>query len=151
MNETGFDFYDLGRFLDAQRDTYDLALSELIAGAKRSHWIWFIFPQVEGLGFSSMSQRYAIHSMPEAKAYLDHPLLGVRLRECVGALLDVQGRSALQIMGSPDDLKLRSSMTLFSEIAESCSPFEKLLAKYFSGKNDPKTVEFIRRNGERGA
>jgi len=151
MNEAESDPFDLRRFLDAQISTYDAALAELTAGAKTTHWMWFIFPQVEGLGFSSMAKRYAIRSRAEGRAYFDHKVLGMRLRECVLAVLSVQGRSALQIMGSPDDLKLRSSMTLFSEIAETGSPFEELLARYFSGEKDTKTLEFLRRDGVRGA
>ena len=143
--------FDLGRFVAAQEDTYAAALSEIRSGTKRSHWIWFIFPQVAGLGSSPMAQRYAIRSRAEAQAYLDHPILGGRLSECVEALLSVNGRSANQIMGSPDDLKLLSSMTLFANVSGAGSLFERALDKFFSGEKDHKTVDFLRRDESPGA
>src|SRR3954471_2301881 len=106
------DPYDLSRFLQAQEDDYEQALSEIAGGRKRSHWIWYIFPQIDGLAFSSTSKFYAIKSIEEARAYLDHPILGPRLRECAEATLGVEGRSAAEIFGYPDDLKLKSCATL---------------------------------------
>jgi uncharacterized protein (DUF1810 family) len=151
MNEASVDPYDLKRFLGAQEDTYATAVSELSSGAKHSHWMWFVFPQVAGLGSSSMAQRYAIRSRAEAIAYLKHPVLGVRLKRCVEALLRVDGRSAMQIMGRPDDVKLCSSLTLFAEVAGSGSLFETALAKYFSGEKDQRTIDFLRRDDGHGA
>ena len=108
------DPYNLSRFLQAQEDDYKEALSEIRNGRKRSHWMWYIFPQIDGLAFSSTSKHYAIKSIEEAKAYLAHPVLGPRLLECAQAVVDVEGRSAAEIFGSPDDLKLRSCATLFA-------------------------------------
>ena len=137
------DPFDLSRFVDAQGDSSDTALEELKAGQKRTHWMWFIFPQVSGLGFSSMAQRYAIGSREEAEAYLAHPLLGERLRACVDALLEVKGRSAEQIMGNPDFLKLQSSITLFAIVSPTEKRFELLLEKYYGGKKDQRTINFL--------
>jgi uncharacterized protein (DUF1810 family) len=135
---------DLQRFIDAQASAYDQALAELKQGRKRSHWIWFVFPQIHGLGHSAMSQRYAIASRAEALAYLQHPLLGPRLRECVEAVLAVEGRPIETILGPPDDLKFRSSMTLFAAVAAETGvaavPFERALQKYFDGERDPLTL-----------
>ncbi len=133
--------YDLQRFLDAQNEggTYERALTELRAGRKTSHWMWFLFPQIEGLGRSPMAQRYAIGSAAEARAYLAHPVLGPRLRECAEALLEVEGRSAEQILGPVDALKLRSSMTLFAPVA-SDDLFQRVLDRYYGGVPDPETV-----------
>lgn len=127
------------RFIEAQDGVYQQALAELKAGAKRSHWMWFIFPQIAGLGHSAMAQRYAIANIEEARAYLAHPLLGERLRECTQAVLDVSGKGAHQIFGSPDDLKFRSSMTLFDQ-ASPDGIFRAALDKYFDGKDDPLTI-----------
>ncbi|MCJ2051853.1 DUF1810 domain-containing protein [Methylobacterium sp. J-070] len=135
------DAYDLGRFVAAQEGVYPRALAELRAGEKLSHWMWFIFPQIAGLGFSPMAQRYAIGSRGEARAYLDHPLLGARLRTCTQAVNAVSGRSAHAIFGSPDDVKFRSSMTLFAAAAPDESCFTEALAKYFAGSPDPLTLE----------
>ena len=126
-------------FIDAQDSVYEQALAELKAGAKRSHWMWFIFPQIAGLGHSAMAQRYAIGDIEEARAYLAHPLLGGRLRECTQAALDVSGKSAHDIFGSPDDLKFRSSLTLFDKVSPN-DVFQSALKKYFDGKNDPLTI-----------
>ena len=132
------DPYDLERFVQAQAADYDRALSELRAGKKRSHWMWYIFPQLEGLGHSPMSQRYSIKSVAEARAYLDHPVLGPRLRDSAAIVRDIEGRTALEIFGSPDDLKLRSCVTLFAGV--SVEPvFEQVLEKYFDGQHDEKT------------
>lgn len=139
----GGDPYDLSRFLRAQEGDYDHALSELRAGRKRSHWMWYIFPQLAGLGSSEISRRYAIRSTDEARAYLGHRVLGPRLRECAEAVLEVEGRSAHEIFGSPDDLKLRSSATLFACASAAGSVFERLLAKYFGGEPDPVTLRLL--------
>ena len=143
MSAPSTDRFELSRFVEAQSSSYEVALKELKAGQKRSHWMWFIFPQVAGLGSSSMARRYAIGSRAEAVAYLEHPLLGERLQRCVAALLEVEGRSAEQIMGSPDWMKLQSSMTLFAEISPTGSGFEQLLKKYYRGEKDPKTLSFL--------
>ena len=137
------DPHDLRRFVDAQAASYDQALSELRANRKRTHWMWFVFPQYEGLGHSPMAQRYSIKSVAEAKAYLEHPILGARLVASVEALLALDGRSAHEIFGSPDDVKLRSSATLFSRVAPSGSPFHRLLAKFFDGVPDRRTLELL--------
>jgi len=133
------DPYDLDRFVRAQAGDYDQALSELRDGRKRSHWMWYIFPQIDGLGHSPMSRRYSIKSAAEARAYLDHPLLGPRLRECADVVNTVVGRSALEIFGSPDDMKLRSCATLFSRVSDD-GVFEQLLRKYFNGQPDDETL-----------
>lgn len=138
------DPYDLERFVRAQQHDYARALAELKGGRKRSHWMWYIFPQFRGLGFSSMSQRYAIGSVDEAKAYLRHPVLGPRLTECANALLAIADRSATEILGSPDDLKLRSSATLFAHVSPPASEFERLLQMYWQGEPDQSTLELLR-------
>ena len=137
------DPYDLGRFLRAQERDFEQALSEIKSGRKRTHWIWYIFPQFAGLGFSSTSKHYSIKSIEEAKAYLDHAVLGPRLLECAEAALAVEGRTATEIFGSPDDLKLRSCATLFARISPSGSVFERLLEKYFAGQPDEKTLRLL--------
>src|SRR5437879_1085592 len=134
------DPYQLERFVDAQRASYDDALAELRVGKKRGHWMWFIFPQVEGLGSSPTSQFYAIKSREEGEAYLAHPVLGPRLRACVEAVNEVEQRSAHEIFGSPDDLKFHSSMTLFARLALRNEVFENALRKYFDGSYDPVTL-----------
>jgi len=134
------DTYDLDRFVAAQAGVYPRALAELEAGEKRSHWMWFIFPQIAGLGSSPMAQRYAIGSLDEARAYLGHPVLGARLRTCTTAVNRVSGRSARAIFGSPDDVKFRSSMTLFSVAAPDEPLFAETLATYFGAEPDPLTV-----------
>ena len=135
--------HDLDRFVRAQDQggTYDRALAELRAGRKTSHWMWFVFPQVAGLGRSSTAQHYAIRSLDEARAYLAHPVLGPRLVECAEAVLTHPERTALDIMGSPDDLKLRSSMTLFALAAPDEPVFQQVLDTFFGGAADPRTVE----------
>lgn len=137
------DPFDLNRFVEAQRSLYSTALAELKAGEKRSHWMWFIFPQVSGLGSSSMARRYAIHSRAEAVAFLEHPVLGTRLMECVDALLALESLSAQQIMGDPDFMKLQSSMTLFAAASPFETRFERLIAKYYAGGKDQKTLSFL--------
>ena len=132
----------LDRFVQAQDGVYDDALAELTAGRKRTHWMWFIFPQITGLGSSPAAQRYAIGSLDEARAYLAHPVLGPRLRECAQALLAVGGKSAEEILGYPDDLKLRSSMTLFARAADEPEVFEAVLDRFYDGP-DPRTLELL--------
>ena len=139
--------YDLNRFLDAQEHDYARALGEIRGGRKRSHWMWYIFPQFEGLGFSSTSRRYSIKSMAEAEAYLKHPVLGPRLFECAEAALQIEGCSALEIFGSPDDMKLRSCATLFACVAPSGSVFHRLIDKYFDGQPDSKTLDLLKARG----
>jgi uncharacterized protein (DUF1810 family) len=137
------DPYDLDRFVRAQAPDYDRALSELRAEKKKSHWMWYIFPQLEGLGQSPMSQRYAIKGAAEARAYLDHRVLGPRLRECAAVVNDIVGRSAFEILGSPDDLKLRSCTTLFASVSDD-PVFEQVLEKYFDGQHDEETLRRLR-------
>lgn len=137
------DAFDLQRFVDAQARNYDDALAELRAGRKTSHWMWYVFPQVAGLGSSAMAQTYAIGSLAEAQAYLAHPVLGLRLRECLDAVLAVQGRSAHEIFGSPDDLKFRSSLTLFEQAAPENTLFRQGLERYFGGEADPATLKIL--------
>jgi len=137
------DAFDLQRFVDAQARNYDDALAELRAGRKASHWMWYVFPQSAGLGRSAMAQTYAIGSLAEARAYLAHPVLGPRLRDCVAAALAVQGRTAHQIFGSPDDLKFRSSLTLFARAAPGEPLFGQALDRYFGGEPDPATLRIL--------
>jgi uncharacterized protein (DUF1810 family) len=141
---TGEDPYDLRRFVEAQKGHYERALAEIRAGEKRSHWMWYIFPQLSGLGSSPTSQKYSLGSLGEAEAYLAHPVLGPRLLECARAALAVPGYSANDIFGSPDDWKLRSSATLFALVSPAGSVFQQLLEKYFRGERDPKTLELLR-------
>ena len=140
------DPYDLERFVRAQATDYDQALAELREGHKRSHWMWYIFPQMEGLGLSPMSRQYAIKSAAEARAYLDHPILGARLQECATVVYGISGRTALGIFGSPDDMKLRSCATLFASVSGG-GIFEQLIKKYFEGQHDEKTLETLRSTG----
>jgi uncharacterized protein (DUF1810 family) len=140
------DPHDLSRFVEAQEDDFERALAEIQSGRKRSHWMWYIFPQFDGLGFSSTSKRYSIKSRAEAEAYLKHPILGPRLVECCEAVLRVEGRSAFEIFGSPDDMKLKSCATLFASVSPPGSVFERLLEKYFQGTRDDKTLALMRNN-----
>jgi uncharacterized protein (DUF1810 family) len=133
--------YDLNRFVEAQKGCYDQVTTELRAGRKRSHWMWFIFPQIAGLGHSEMAKLYAISSLAEAMAYLEHPLLSRRLKECTQLVTAVEERSIDQILGYPDDLKFRSSMTLFAHAAPDIRVFRDALQKYFDGVEDPLTLE----------
>ena len=135
----------LGRFASAQAGIYDRVLAELRCGQKRTHWMWFVFPQIDGLAYSSTSQKYAIKSIQEARAYLSHPVLGARLRECAEAVLATEGRSASEIFGYPDDLKLRSSMTLFAYVSDPGSVFVRVLDKYFHGEQDARTLQILER------
>ena len=137
------DRHDLNRFVQAQEHDYERALSEVKNGRKRSHWMWYIFPQFDGLGFSAMSKRYAIKSIAEAKAYLSHPILGPRLIECAEAALRVEGRTAHEIFGSPDDMKLKSCATLFAYVSPEGSVFEQLIDKFFNSDRDQKTLDLL--------
>lgn len=137
------DRFELNRFVTAQEDSYSAALSELKAGQKRSHWMWYVFPQIDGLGQTSMSKRYSIKSLDEAREYLQHPVLGARLKECVEAILGINNRSASEIFGFPDVLKLKSSMTLFEQAAENDSVFSSVLEKYYQGERDQRTLELL--------
>ncbi|HEX7795543.1 MAG TPA: DUF1810 domain-containing protein [Vicinamibacterales bacterium] len=141
MSSDAPDPFDLKRFVSAQEADYTRALEEIAAGRKRSHWMWYIFPQCAGLGLSATSRHYAIGSLDEARAYLAHPILGPRLIECAEAALSVKGRSAHDIFGSPDDMKLRSSVTLFSLVSPENSVFHRVLEKYFEGKRDQRTLD----------
>lgn len=140
------DEYNLQRFLDAQEGVYDTALDELRAGRKSSHWIWFIFPQIIGLGHSAMAQQFSITSINEAKAYLQHPVLGPRLRACTQLVLDVNGRSVEEIFGYPDHLKFRSCMTLFLTAATDNTLFKHALLTYFDDQPDQLTLNILARH-----
>ena len=134
---------DLKRFLEVQENDFEIALAEIRKGRKQSHWMWYIFPQIAGLGFSPTSKFYAIKDRGEAENYLAHPLLGKRLIEISNALLEVEGKTANQIFGSPDDVKLKSSMTLFGALENTNPVFRKVLDKYFNGAKDQRTLELI--------
>src|SRR6266571_5152882 len=137
------DRFQLKRFVDAQQPVYEKVLGELRAGRKRSHWMWFIFPQIAGLGRSATAQHYAIASLDEASAYLAHPLLGARLRECSALAAAIEGRVADAIFAYPDDLKFHSSMTLFARTSPSDTVFQACLDKYFGGAPDAATLELL--------
>ena len=138
------DPFDLQRFVDAQAPVYERVRAELKNGRKQSHWMWFIFPQIAGLGHSAMARRYAISSLDEAKVYLAHPVLGPRLRECTRLVVQTDGRSAYEILGSPDDMKFHSCMTLFARAAPQEDAFMDGLGKYFDGAEDQATVARLR-------
>ena len=140
---TGTDPFNLHRFVEAQQGIYDRALAEIRSGRKQSHWMWFIFPQYDGLGASAMAKRYAIKSVAEAEAYLGDPLLGPRLLECAEAALAIPRSSASEVFGYPDDLKLRSCATLFAAVSPTGSVFERLLEKYFAGEGDERTTQLL--------
>ena len=135
--------FNLDRFIDAQASVFSQVLDELHEGSKRTHWIWFIFPQLKGLGHSPTSLFYSLESLEEAEAYERHPLLGPRLFECTRLVNLVKGRNLLQIFGTPDDLKFRSSMTLFARAAEDPTVFQEALKKYFNGEGDPLTLKLL--------
>jgi uncharacterized protein (DUF1810 family) len=137
------DPFELERFVIAQAPVVADVERELAAGHKQSHWMWFVFPQLRGLGHSAMAERYGISSVAEARAYLAHPVLGTRLRAWTALVLRVEGRTARAIFGTPDDLKLRSSMTLFAAAAPGGRGFRDVLAKYFGGEGDPRTIELL--------
>ena len=143
LSSNGADQFDLQRFVDAQDRVYGRVLDELRSGAKRSHWIWFVFPQLRGLGRSSTAVRYGISSLDEAQAYVAHPVLGPRLRECTRLVAAIDGRSVDQIFGWPDNLKVRSSMTLFARAADDNAEFRAVLDKFYNGDDDPATVELL--------
>ena len=134
---------DLQRFIEPQKRDYEIALSEIKQGRKRSHWMWYIFPQIQGLGFSSTSKLYAIKDLSEAEAYLQHPVLGARLLNICNELLKLTSNDAHSIFGSPDDLKLKSSLTLFSSVPNTNPVFQLLLEKFFHGTKDDKTLQII--------
>jgi uncharacterized protein (DUF1810 family) len=134
---------DLKRFLDAQENDFERALAEIKRGRKQSHWMWYIFPQIAGLGSSETSRFYAVKDRAEAELYLAHPVLGVRLVEISEALLEIEGKTANQIFGSPDDMKLKSSMTLFGALKNTNPIFQSVLDKYFNGTNDLRTLQLI--------
>jgi uncharacterized protein (DUF1810 family) len=134
------DIFDLHRFVEAQRPVYDRALQELQAGRKTTHWIWFIFPQLRGLGRSDMAERFGLSGAAEAQAYLQHPVLGPRLVESLTTLQQHCDKSALDILGHPDDLKLRSCLTLFAAIAPDKAVFQEALEQFFGGEKDAKTL-----------
>ena len=141
-NAPGADPFDLGRFVEAQDSVYPAVLTELRAGAKRTHWIWFVFPQLRGLGHSTTAHRFGISSMAEARAYLEHPILGARLRECAAMLLAHEGRSAREILGYPDDLKVCSSMTLFAHAGQD-RVFGAVLDAFYNGQEDSATLKLL--------
>jgi uncharacterized protein (DUF1810 family) len=143
MTADSDDPHNLARFVQAQERSYAHALAEIKRGRKESHWMWYIFPQFLGLGHSETSRRYSIKSVAEAKTYLQHPILGPRLVECCEATVAVEGRSAHQIFGSPDDLKLNSCATLFAHVSPTGSVFHRLLDKYFDGTPDDKTRHLL--------
>ena len=137
------DSYDLQRFVDAQDPVIETVKEELRSGRKRSHWIWFVFPQVAGLGESKAARRYAISSREEAEAYLTHPTLGPRLYECTAIVNAIEGRSATDVFGSPDDRKFQSSITLFDAVTDGQTPFGTALERYYDDAPDPKTLDFL--------
>jgi uncharacterized protein (DUF1810 family) len=141
--EPADDPHDLGRFVRAQAGDYARALAEVRGGRKRSHWMWYVFPQFAGLGFSPTTRRYAIRSRGEAEAYLRHPVLGPRLVEICEAALGVEGKSAFDVFGSPDDLKLKSCATLFAAVSPAGSVFDRVLEKYFGGARDDRTLRLL--------
>jgi uncharacterized protein (DUF1810 family) len=137
---------DLNRFIEAQQNIYPQVLEEIRSGRKSTHWMWFIFPQIEGLGHSSTAKYYSIKSIEEAKKYIGHPVLGKRLLECSNTLLNIDDKSANEIFGYPDDLKLRSSMTLFNFVAPQHKVFANVLEKYFAGEPDQQTLSILKRS-----
>ncbi|HYA85586.1 MAG TPA: DUF1810 domain-containing protein [Nitrospirota bacterium] len=144
------DPFGLSRFIRAQDEVYHHVITELKNGTKRTHWMWFIFPQIDGLGHSQTAEYYAIKSIDEARSYLNHPILGSRLIECTKAVLTIEGRSASEIFGYPDNLKLKSSMTLFASVTDPDSLFVRVLSKYFQGERDIRTLQLLElRKGKR--
>lgn len=137
------DNVDLSRFTSAQESIYESALAELRNGRKRTHWMWYVFPQIDGLGRSTASKHYAIKSIEEARQYLNHPVLGKRLLECAKAVFAIEGRSISEVFGYPDNLKLKSSMTLFAYVADPYSVFSRILDKYFNGEQDTLTLQLL--------
>ncbi|WP_202703718.1 DUF1810 domain-containing protein [Flavobacterium sp. UGB4466] len=139
--------YDLDRFLEAQRETYNNALHEIRQGSKQTHWMWFIFPQLRGLGFTDYNIFYGIENLKEAEQYLNHPVLGNRLVEITQAMLKIENKTALEILGMPDERKLKSCMTLFGLLADSPECFRQVLDKYYNGEQDEKTLQLIKESG----
>jgi uncharacterized protein (DUF1810 family) len=137
--------YSVERFIDAQKRAYQIALTEIKNGRKQGHWMWYIFPQIQGLGFSEMSKYYSIKNIDEATIYLNHPILGSRLYEISNELLKLTYSNAMIIFGSPDDLKLKSSMTLFSQVEKADVTFKLVLDKYFGGSYDERTIQLLKR------
>jgi uncharacterized protein (DUF1810 family) len=137
------DPYDLQRFVAAQEPVFEQVRAELRQGRKTSHWMWFVFPQIDGLGHSSMARRYAIRSRAEAQAYLQHPLLGERLCECTQLVNAIEGSTIAQIFGEPDNLKFHSSMTLFAWVGDDSAVFNEAVRKYFGGRLDRRTLELL--------
>ena len=137
------DVYDLDRFISAQEGIYESVLAELQNGEKRSHWMWFIFPQIDGLGFSATTKYYSIKNKEEARHYLNHPVLGPRLLQCTELLLAIEGKSVREIFDFPDDKKLKSSMTLFATVSDPDSVFAHVLEKYFDGERDERTTSLL--------
>jgi len=138
------DIYHLQRFVEAQNPVYEQVLDELGSGQKRGHWMWYIFPQIKGLGLTAMAQKFAISNQQEAEAYLEHPVLEPRLRQCTQRVIDIEGRSIEQIFYYPDNLKFRSSMTLFMTSTTDKQVFKAALQKYFQGKPDPLTLDILK-------
>jgi uncharacterized protein (DUF1810 family) len=143
------DPFKLRRFTSAQEGSYGSVLAELRRGQKRTHWMWFIFPQIDGLAYSATSRHYAIKSIEEAREYLNHPVLGIRLLECAETVLAIEGRSISEIFGYPDDLKLKSSMTMFAYVANPRSVFVRVLDKYFQGEQDVRTPDLLEKLKEK--
>ena len=139
------DIHNLARFVSAQAHVIDRVFDELRSGRKRSHWMWFVFPQIEGLGHSAMARQYAIGSLAEARAYVEHPVLGLRLIEATQIVNMLDAGSATAVLGSPDDMKFRSSMTLFAEAATDAAPFRRALDRYFGGEPDSATLDRLQR------
>jgi len=139
--------YDLDRFLEAQRETYNNALREIREGSKQSHWMWFIFPQLKGLGFTDYNIFYGIENLKEASLYLNHPILGKRLEEITQAMLQIENKTALEILGRPDERKLKSCMTLFGLLPETAECFMQVLEKYYNGEQDEKTLQLVKESG----
>ncbi len=146
LSPRAHDPFDLQRFLDAQSGTWESACRELTAARKRSHWMWFVFPQLRGLGLSATAHRFGISSLDEARAYLAHPILGPRLRHATDLMLAIEGKTAHDVLGTPDDLKLRSSMTLFARACaddDNGAPFRAVLDRYFGGVEDAATLKLL--------
>lgn len=143
------DSHGLDRFVTVQSVNYGQAKAEIEEGRKRSHWMWYVFPQIHGLGSSAMAERYALKTQAEAEAYLAHPVLGPRLLECAEALLQIPGKSANEIFGSPDDMKLKSSATLFACISPAGSAFDRLLDEFFQGERDARTLSILEADREK--
>ena len=139
--------YDLNRFLEAQQQTYENAMREIRQGSKQTHWMWFIFPQLRGLGFTDYNIFYGIENLKEAEHYLNHPVLGRRLVEITQAMFEIENKTALEILGRPDERKLKSCMTLFGLLPETAECFMQVLEKYYNGEQDEKTLQLVKESG----